>query len=150
GFELTRRFKKEPGFVPVVLLTGVGDPDAKRKGVECGADEFLQKPISPFELELRLRSLLRIKALTDELETKNHYLDELAHTDALCEIPNRRAVLEQLRREVGRASRYGTALSVLLFDLDHFKNINDRFGHGAGDKALHCAAQALARGIRHE
>src|SRR5215470_2076687 len=119
GFALTRRLKKEAtGFLPVVLLTGYGDPDSKRRGVEAGADEFLQKPVSPFELDLRLRSLLRIKALTDELARQNQRLLELANTDPLTEVPNRRHVLEQLRREVRRAERYGNPLAVAVLDLD--------------------------------
>jgi diguanylate cyclase (GGDEF)-like protein len=133
-----------------VLLTGYDDQDSKRRGMEAGADEFLQKPVSPFELDLRLRSLLRIKALTDELVRQNQRLLGLAHTDPLTGVPNRRHVLEQLRREVRRAGRYGNALAVALLDLDHFKQVNDRFGHTTGDEVLRAAARALASGIREE
>ena len=151
GFELTKRLKKDAGgFLPVVLLTGYGDPDSKRRGVEAGADEFLQKPVSPFELDLRLRSLLRIKALTDELARQNHRLLELANTDPLTGVPNRRHVLEQLRREARRAGRYGNPLCALLLDLDHFKQVNDHLGHAIGDEVLVAAARALASGIREE
>ena len=151
GFALTRRLKKEAtGFLPVVLLTGYGDPESKRRGVEAGADEFLQKPVSPFELDLRLRSLLRIKGLTDELARQNQRLLELANTDPLTGVPNRRHVLEQLRREVRRAGRYGNPLAVAVLDLDHFKQVNDRFGHATGDEVLCAAARALSSGIREE
>jgi diguanylate cyclase (GGDEF)-like protein len=151
GFHLTRRFKKEQsGFVPVVLLTGHGDPDSKRRGLEAGADELLQKPVSPFELELRLRSLLRIKTLTMRLEEQNQRLLELAHTDALCGVPNRRAVVDDLRREARRAARYATPLAVAVIDLDHFKQVNDRYGHSTGDAVLSAAARALRSGIREE
>jgi two-component system chemotaxis response regulator CheY len=151
GFAMLRKIKREvSSFVPVVLLTGYGDPDSKRRAIEAGADEFLQKPVSPFELELRLRSLLRIKGLTDELRRQNDRLLTLANTDSLCGIPNRRSVLDQLAREARRASRHGTSLAVALFDLDHFKNVNDLHGHATGDAVLCAAAQALSAGIRDE
>jgi diguanylate cyclase (GGDEF)-like protein len=147
---LVRRLKRTGAFVPVVLLTDAADMERRARGIDAGADELLERPRLAFDLELRLRSLLRIKALTDELALKNERLLELAHTDPLTSVPNRRAVLEELKREVGRSARYGTPVSVLLLDLDHFKQVNDRFGHAAGDRVLREAAQELERGIRHE
>jgi diguanylate cyclase (GGDEF)-like protein len=149
GFAVVHAIKREPGpFVPVILLTGLDDPASRAKGINAGADEVLPKPVHPFELRLRCRAMLRIQHLTEALHAANRRLRELARTDELTDVRNRRGLRSALTREFRRAERYGGALSLMAFDVDRFKTVNDRFGHAVGDNALHAVAQALKRGVR--
>jgi len=150
GFKLARIFKKEntERFVPVILLTGLGDVDSKRRGMASGADDFLTKPVTQVELEIRLQSMLRIKELTDQISEANNKLAELASTDPLTQLKNRRVIYEHLEREFARSRRYKHPLSVFMMDLDHFKAINDTHGHGVGDDVLRLVAQVLRTSMR--
>jgi diguanylate cyclase (GGDEF)-like protein len=149
GFAAVHAIKSEPGpFVPVILLTALDDPASRARGIAAGADEVLAKPVHPFELRLRCRAMLRIQQLTEQLHAANQRLRELARTDELTDVRNRRGVRMALMREFRRAERYGGALSVMLFDVDRFKAVNDRFGHAVGDRVLYAVAQALERGVR--
>ncbi len=149
GYKLARMLKQESsGFVPIILLTALGDIDSKRRGMAAGADDFLTKPVGQVELEIRLASMLRIKTLTDEIHAANTKLAEIAVTDPLTGICNRRALYEQLAREFERSKRHGHPFSVFLMDIDHFKNVNDTFGHGVGDRVLVSVASALSETIR--
>jgi diguanylate cyclase (GGDEF)-like protein len=150
GFKMARILKKEDaaGFVPVILLTGLDDLESKRRGMASGADDFLTKPVSPVELEIRLQSMLRIKELADQLRAANDKLAELAATDPLTGLRNRRAVYEHLEREYARAKRYRHPLAVFMLDLDHFKSVNDTHGHHIGDAVLKLVADTLKRSVR--
>ncbi len=149
GFAVVHAIKREPGsFVPVILLTALDDPASKAKGINAGADEVLAKPVHPFELRLRCRAMLRIHHLTEELHEANKRLRALARTDELTDVRNRRGLRSALTREFRRAERYGGALTVLAFDVDRFKQVNDDHGHAIGDRVLYTVAQALKRGVR--
>lgn len=149
GFTAVHEIKCEPGpFVPVILLTALDDPASRAKGIAAGADEVLPKPVHPFELQLRCRAMLRIQRLTEDLHVANKRLRALARTDELTHVRNRRGLRSALTREFRRAERYGGALTVLAFDVDRFKLVNDRYGHGVGDTVLHAVAQELKRGVR--
>jgi two-component system cell cycle response regulator len=149
GFAAVHAIKREPGpFVPVILLTALDDPASRAKGIAAGADEILAKPVHPFELRLRCRAMLRIGHLTDELHAANRRLRLLARTDELTHVRNRRGLRAALVREFRRAERYGGALTVLAFDVDRFKAVNDAHGHAVGDQVLFAVAQAFKRGIR--
>jgi len=149
GFAAVHAIKREPGpFVPVILLTALDDPASRAKGINAGADEVLAKPVHPFELRLRCRAMLRIHHLTEELHAANRRLRALARTDELTNVRNRRGLRAALTREFRRAERYGGALTVMAFDVDRFKQVNDDFGHAVGDSVLAAVAQALKRGVR--
>lgn len=149
GFAVVHAIKREPGpFVPVILLTALDDPPSRKKGIDAGADEILVKPVHPFELRLRCRAILRIQQLTEALHAANKRLRALARTDELTDVRNRRGLRAALAREFRRAERYGGALSLMLFDVDRFKSVNDRFGHAVGDRALYAVAQALKKSVR--
>src|SRR3954471_21636230 len=149
GFAAVHAIKREPGpFVPVILLTALDDPASRAKGINAGADEVLTKPVHPFELRLRCRAMLRIHELTEELHAANKRLRALARTDELTDVRNRRGLRSALTREFRRAERYGGALTVLAFDVDRFKAVNDMYGHAVGDNVLFATAQALKRGVR--
>ncbi|HEX9100607.1 MAG TPA: response regulator, partial [Polyangia bacterium] len=133
GYAAVQAIKREPGpFVPVILLTALDDPASRERGINAGADEVLAKPVHPFELRLRCRAMLRIHQLTVELHAANRRLRALARTDELTDVRNRRGLRSALTREFRRAERYGGALTVLAFDVDRFKQVNDDYGHAIG------------------
>jgi len=150
GYKLTRMLKSEAGdaFVPIILLTALDDVASKRRGMASGADDFLSKPVHSVELEIRLKSMLRIKELADELQLAKQRLERLAVTDSLTSLHNRRSLDEALEREFARARRYGHPLSVLMLDLDHFKQVNDNHGHAVGDAVLELVGDVLKRATR--
>jgi diguanylate cyclase (GGDEF)-like protein len=149
GYAVVEAIKSAPGpFVPVILLTALDDPDSRKRGIDAGADEVLAKPVRPFELRLRCRAMLRIHQLNEALHIANRRLRALARTDELTRVRNRRGLRVALSREFRRAERYGGALTVMAFDVDRFKAVNDAHGHLVGDRVLYAVAQALKRGVR--
>jgi diguanylate cyclase (GGDEF)-like protein len=149
GYKLTQMFKRAASFVPVILLTALEDIDSKRRGLAAGADEFLIKPVNTLELQIRMSSMIRIKRLADELERVNKELAELATIDSLTQVANRRAVETRLVHEFQRAKRYKHPLTCILLDIDHFKKVNDTYGHPVGDKVLIEVAAALREATRN-
>jgi two-component system cell cycle response regulator len=116
-------------YLYILMLTAhTGDRDVAA-GLEAGADDFVRKPANPIELVARLKNGARIVKLQREA-----YRNSI--TDALLGVFNRRYLIHQLRCEVWRAHRYQRPLTVLMVDMDHFKQINDRYGHSAGDQVL--------------
>jgi two-component system cell cycle response regulator len=148
GYKLAQMFKREAPLVPVIFLTSLDDIDSKQRGLAAGADEFLTKPLNAFELQIRLSSMLRIKRLTDQLEGAKAEYATLAHIDALTQVANRRAINQWLTTEFERASRYSRPLAVLMVDVDHFKSVNDTYGHQIGDRVLAEVAQSIRDAIR--
>lgn len=157
GFEVSRRIKSDPRlpFIPIILVTARGETEDKVEGLDAGADDYLTKPINFPELEARVRSMLRIKKLQDqldgknrELETANRQLRELSITDGLTGLFNHRHVHELLREECERSKRSGDPLGVIMFDLDRFKNLNDTHGHPMGDVVLAETARILNENAR--
>jgi two-component system, cell cycle response regulator len=148
GYKVAAAIKAQPRYVPVILLTALNDMESKRRGQAAGADDFLSKPVDRLELSIRIAAMLRIKALTDQLDAANRRLAELADLDGLTQIANRRRVEEYLKAEHERSRRYNRWLSVLLIDIDFFKRVNDTKGHGAGDGVLRVVARALAASLR--
>ncbi len=150
GYKLARMIKAEApeSFVPIILITGLDDLESKRRGMSAGADDFLTKPVAGLELEIRLNAMLRIKQLTDQLATANSKLAELAVTDPLTRLYNRRALYEHLDREFNRSRRYGNAFAVAMLDIDHFKRVNDTYGHSTGDQVLALVARTLSETVR--
>ena len=134
--------------VPVILLTGAEDLKSKVRGLEQGASDYLVKPFDERELIARVKVQLKIKDLQDELKIKNARLSELSVTDGLTNIYNRRYLREKLELEFSRCSRYNLPMAYMMFDLDHFKSVNDRYGHMAGDYILVEVAAILKRNSR--
>jgi diguanylate cyclase (GGDEF)-like protein len=145
GFEICRRLKCESSTmnIPIVFLTGAGSTDAKIRGLELGAVDYITKPFEPAELRARVRAALRTKYLLDLLSKK-------AMIDGLTGLWNRTYFDQQLAAMLSLARRSGTPISVVMIDLDHFKSINDRYGHLTGDEALRVAAACIQATCRIE
>ncbi len=133
---------------PPVLLLAPPEPrqawvEALRRGAEVVFD-----PWSPEELLARVHRALAVHARMEALATQVGELQRLSATDGLTGVHNHRHFQERLREEFRRAQRYDDALSLILLDLDYFKDINDKYGHSAGDGVLREVAGALTRGVR--
>jgi two-component system cell cycle response regulator len=144
-----KRARTEFNEVPVIMLAGTaGDVRAKVRGLEAGASDYLTKPFDDEELVARVKVHLKIKALQDELREKNQKLEDLSNTDGLTRVTNRRHFMELLELEFIRARRYGSTMSYVMIDIDHFKSINDKHGHQVGDQALVGVASVLQDDLR--
>lgn len=150
GFEISRRIKQDPTlpFIPIILVTARDSTEDKVAGFNAGADDYLTKPIDFQELRARVRSMLRIKALQDELAEKNRQLERLSIHDGLTGLYNHRHIQMLMHQEFERALRSRQPLSVAMLDLDHFKHVNDTYGHQAGDHVLHDVADILRQNAR--
>jgi two-component system, cell cycle response regulator len=150
GYKVAKMFRDQGGaFVPIILLTALEDLESKRRGMAAGADDFLTKPVSQLELQIRLTSMLRIKVLTDQLAHANAQLAELAVTDPLTSLHNRRHLYQEMEREFARAQRYRRPLACFMLDIDHFKNVNDTYGHQVGDRVLVLVADVIRGSVRN-
>ncbi len=132
----------------IVLLTARGQKDDLLEGLESGADDYLTKPFDSQELRARLRVGERILDLQHKLIVAREELRFRATHDVLTGIANRAAVLEAANRESARQVRDGGPFSVILLDLDHFKTVNDTYGHLCGDQVLRGAARRIAGCVR--
>lgn len=143
-----KQARPELGELPVIMLTGQEDVKAKVRGFEAGAADYLVKPFHDEELVARVRVHLKLKALQDELRDKNARLEELSRTDALTGLANVRHLVGAMHVELLRAERHATPLAFVMIDVDHFKELNDRHGHPAGDAGLRAVAEVLRTGVR--
>jgi diguanylate cyclase (GGDEF)-like protein len=150
GPQVCRRVRQRPGgkYVYLILLTARSHKDDLLQGLEAGADDYLIKPFDPAELKARLQTGRRILDLQDELLAAREAMRDLATRDALTGVWNHAAIQDALRRELIRAAREGRPLGVILADLDHFKRVNDTFGHLAGDAVLREAARRMTTAVR--
>ncbi len=152
GYEVSRRIKGDESlpYIPIILVTARDSTQDKIDGLDAGADDYLTKPVNFPELEARVRSMLRIKQLQDQLDQKNRELEvankrlrQLSVTDGLTELFNHRHIHELLQEEFERSNRSGEPIAVSMLDLDHFKRVNDTHGHPTGDVILYETAQIL-------
>ncbi len=149
GLEVCRELRKRVDpYVYVILLTSRADHADMLAAFDADVDDFLAKPFDTAELRARLRSAARILDLQDTLLRSQEELRRLATHDHLTGTLNRRAIVDRLEVERRRASRSHTSVAVMIADLDHFKGINDRHGHSAGDAVLIEAAARIRSVLR--
>lgn len=151
GFQLLARLQADRRLadVPVIVLTGQDDLETKVQALESGASDYLIKPFADAELVARVKVHRNLKLLREELQEANERLRELAIRDPLTGVFNRRHWRGLLLRELERCRRYRRPVSVVMADVDHFKSVNDRHGHVAGDLVLTRVARTLLEGVRH-
>lgn len=150
GIELCRAMRnlQLDGYVYALLLTARNAKEHIIAGLEAGADDYLIKPVHEPELIARLNTGRRILALEHSLRAANERNRILSVTDPLTGAFNRRYLMELLPREIERCRRYGTPLSVIMCDVDHFKRVNDQSGHAAGDDVLQQFAARVQKSVR--
>ena len=150
GLELCRTIRKSkfPGYVFIIMLTTKSAKEDIITGLGSGADDFLVKPVNQAELIARLNTGERVLSLERSLKKVTEEVRLLSITDTLTHCYNRGYLSEQLPGEIKRARRYGHPLSILLLDIDHFKKVNDTYGHMVGDQVLKNFCSTIQSGIR--
>ncbi|MGE4322612.1 MAG: diguanylate cyclase [Sphingobium sp.] len=143
GFEVCRQLKANSVLadIPVIFTTGLGDAEDEARGLSLGAIDYVTKPIQPATLRARVSNHVELKYLRDRLAA-------MAVTDALTGLNNRRYLESALRTEAARLARTGEWLSVIMLDIDFFKQFNDTYGHPAGDRCITMVASALTRAVK--
>ena len=157
GYEVCKILKNNPEtqFIPIIMVTALAEVEDKVRGIEAGADDFISRPFNKIELMARVKSLLRIKFLQDQLhqhmreltETRER-LQQLAITDGLTGLFNYRYFKEQFVHEINRTERHDLCISLVMMDIDFFKYYNDHNGHLAGDEVLKQIAEVLRSNVR--
>jgi two-component system cell cycle response regulator len=142
------RTQHSAAYVYTILLTSRDAIEHLVAGLQAGADDYLTKPVLEPELLARLNTGKRIVTLERSLRAANEENRRLSVTDALTGAYNRRHLMEQVPTEIDRSARYSHPLSILMCDVDHFKKINDTYGHQAGDEVLKCVVAMLRQKIR--
>jgi two-component system cell cycle response regulator len=164
GVDVMRKVRGELGkSIPSIIVTGGGDENVAVRAMKLGAMDYIVKDrdtirhlpatcrevLKKFNLaEENLRLMDELKRVNAELVVANEKLDELSKRDDLTKIYNRRHLMETLRFEMGKALRYRTPLSFAIFDLDHFKSVNDTYGHSTGDLVLKQFSELLLGRLR--
>ena len=150
GVDICRELRKETSrpYTYVIMVTGQGGKDQMLDGLKAGADDYLVKPVDTHELCARVSTGKRILELQAKLLDTQCLLREQASRDSLTGIWNRRFILETVERELTRSRREAEPVAMIMADIDHFKQINDTYGHLGGDSVLHQIAQRLIAVLR--
>ncbi|MCK6546599.1 diguanylate cyclase [Myxococcota bacterium] len=169
GLELLEEIRRRKPHLPIAMMTAHASVDVALKAMQAGAYDYLLKPyqaeeiilkvklglrLSRYEHELRARNeelertQAELRELNTRLEAANVLLERLATTDALTGLANRRKLMERLDQELAKSRRYDERVSLVLLDVDHFKRINDRFGHPVGDRVLAELAELIQERAR--
>ena len=150
GYETCERLKKDPKTesIPIIFLTAKSEVDDIIKGFDVGAVDYVTKPFHSTILLSRVRTHLRLRGALRELEAQKDELEKAVMFDGLTKLYNHKFIFEILSKEMSGAKRYDSPLSVVMLDLDHFKQVNDTFGHQVGDEVLVSVASALKETIR--
>ncbi len=151
GLELTRRIRQVEdarGFVPIIAITSQDSPELRLSLYREGVSDFIHKPVLVEELLIRAGNLIDNKRLLDKVHDQRRELYILATTDKLTGCQNRHSLLEFSKKMMAQAQRHGFPVSLLMIDLDHFKQINDQHGHATGDQVLYGVGTLLLQSFR--
>jgi diguanylate cyclase (GGDEF)-like protein len=150
GIELLSKVRQlnRKHYVYAIVLTARDDKGDLVKALHAGADDYLVKPFHTEELQARIRVAQRTLALHEELVTANERLELLASRDPLTDLFNRRGLMYAFQQERLRALRHHSPITLVLCDIDRFKQVNDSYGHGFGDGVLRLVARELQRSAR--
>ena len=157
GIAVAERLKSDPvtRSIPVIVLTACRELNAKVEAFRAGADDFVTKPFDFEEVDARIRGMLRKRDMLVKLESSvrdltatNEHLEQVLMVDEKTGLYNFRAFQRRLKEEWERSIRYAVPLSLVLFDLDHFKQVNDTMGHQFGDEVLKQFAMLVSGGAR--
>ena len=151
GLECCRLIKgavDRKSFLPVILVTTKAGADSRGADMRFGADDYLSKPFDERELLARISNLVSLKQMHDHLNNARQRLEKLAIEDELTGLHNYRDRRSRLTEEFKRAARYGEPLACVMIDIDHFKRVNDAFGHEGGDATLRETARRLEAVVR--
>ncbi|MBF0450389.1 MAG: diguanylate cyclase [Candidatus Magnetomorum sp.] len=140
--EKIRQYIKEP-YIYTILLTAKKGKEHLLEAMTAGADDFISKPFDPHILKVRLRAGIRITKLQEELIAAREELRIQATHDSLTQLFNRSALVDMITREISRSQRDNSSVGILMIDIDHFKSINDTYGHLVGDQVLIQLAQRM-------
>ena len=150
GIELCRRLKSNALYahIPIIFVTDSEEKEDIINAFNSGAVDYVNKPFYSWELLAKVKIHLELKKTQEELKNINSQLEKLVRTDSLTGVNNRREILALGEKELQRCRRYHRYFSVLVIDIDHFKHINDTFGHILGDKTLITVAGAIKNCLR--
>jgi two-component system, cell cycle response regulator len=150
GYQVLAELKSDAVLknIPVVFLTSRSGMEDVVLGLRGGAHDYLKKPFEPVELLARVGAAIHVKKLQDELQQRNTELDRASRTDGLTGLYNRRHLDQELALRNQDALRHHEPICLLLLDIDHFKDINDTYGHPAGDLVLQAFADRVSLGLR--
>lgn len=146
GFETTRLIREWLGdyWIPIIFVTGRSEESSLREGIEAGGDDYLIKPVSEVILMAKIKAMERITEMRDQLNEANRELTKLSERDGLTQLYNRRTFEVKAQQQWRIAARTKEPLTILLFDIDHFKGYNDCYGHLAGDDCIKKVARTLS------
>ena len=152
GLQLCRAIRElgSDGYVFIFLITARDSKDDIIVGLEAGADDYLTKPFDRAELIARLKTAIRVLELEKSLKDAYEKIKTLSITDKLTGCYNRTYMDEYLFKEIRRAERYGNPISLVMADIDHFKRVNDTYGHPAGDLTLKNFVASMENGLRKD
>jgi diguanylate cyclase (GGDEF)-like protein len=150
GLELCRmiRGRNKDSYIYTILLSSKNKPEDLVKGLNAGADDYITKPFNTHELQVRLRTGERIIQLQSDLLETRELLQQAAITDTLTGLFNRRALYSHMQQELIRSKRGDSPFGLIMLDIDHFKSVNDSYGHITGDHVLREASHRILKSIR--
>ncbi|MCL5972426.1 MAG: diguanylate cyclase [Firmicutes bacterium] len=151
------RSRSQTAGIPVIFITAKSEVDDMVRGFEAGGVDYVTKPFNPSELNARVKTHLELKRTREQLQLRNEQLNDAneklhvaAMTDPLTELRNRRYMTMKIDEEMARVTRSQRVFSLILVDIDHFKKVNDQYGHECGDQVLKQVSEALRAGIREQ
>ena len=146
GFETTTLIREMLGdhWIPIIFVTGRADDESVERGIEAGGDDYLVKPVSEIILNAKIRAMERIITMRDEMAAMNTELLRLSQHDSMTGLLNRRAFTQKAQEHWRLASRNKEPFALIMLDIDHFKQYNDRYGHPEGDECIKQVARVLS------